>query len=207
MTYKYTGKVSDVDLSDDILTWDNTDLSDFWNSLTSSTIYNVDRVSFDLSVLSQIKVELALKDFYFFSKEDYNELEVNAILGEYFVTNYLKALAKYPNIVKLFNERETLLNKFGTVTNTTTESESTLGTRVNTSKVNETPQSGNIDVSSDTYLSAISKNTADSTTDLNDYTSETTTTNNENLIKQLTTEIDYQFEGFRKILLSNCEVF
>ena len=180
---------------------------DIFTAVNGLYLYNALDAQFWDAMFESIKTELSESYFFFYSEEEYDDVTVLDILKDKFVQNIVRAMNKHYNLIELFKQRATLLSSFGNTSVTATESSSTVGARVGVSKINETPQSGNIDVNSDTYLSSITKNTAESATDTATIDQTTTSKDNENLLKFLNVEVNNQFQSFREMLLNNCEVF
>ena len=197
---KFWNVVLETDFTDD------TALTEFFtDNIPLTYLLDVTRFPLDRIILSTIQTELALRTWFMFNEEDLTDVEVKEIIQYIFKSNYLRALAKYPYLLPLINQRATLLTTFGVTSSTTTSTESNTGARVNTSKQNDTPQSGNIDVSSDTYLSSIVKTSTNSAVDTADINQASTNLDNAKLLEFLNKEINSQVEGFRLMILDNCE--
>ncbi len=186
---------------------DNTTSVDIFTAVNGLYLYNALDGEFWNAMFESIKTELTESYFFLYSEQEYDDVTVLKLLKNKFVQNIVRAMNKHYNLIELFKQRATLLSSFGNTSVTATDSSSIVGARVGVSKINETPQSGNIDVNSDTYLSSITKNTAETATDTASIDQTTTSKDNENLLKFLNTEVNNQFQSFREMLLNNCEVF
>ena len=157
------------------------------------------------AVFNSCTRELAYCYFYFFSNETYDDLDQDKILRGIFFNNFQKGLNKYPFLNDFLTKKASLITSFGTSGTTTTTTSSVIGARTNTTKQNDTPQSGNIDVSSNTYLSSIAKSDSASATDTGSVNQTLSNVDSARLLETLNKEINTQLEGFIAILLSNCE--
>lgn len=180
-------------------------VSDLFTDNGFSHLYIASNFNLDSAIFSSITRELATESFFFFNDNDYTDEEAKDVLRTIFFNNYKKALNKFPYLNDLLTQKTSLLSSFGVSTNSMTTTTVDTDARDSISKINETPQSGNIDVSADTYLSSVSRNTTTQTSDYSSVNLNSSTTENKALLEFLNEKINTQCELFTKILLNNLE--
>ena len=184
---------------------DMTNVSDLFTDNGYAHLLDASYAPLYQAVFTSCTRELAYCYFYFFSNETYDDLDQDKILRGIFFNNFQKGVNKYPFLNDFLTKKASLITSFGTSGTTTTTTSSVIGARTNTTKQNDTPQSGNIDVSSNTYLSSIAKSDSASATDTGSVNQTLSNVDSARLLETLNKEINTQLEGFIAILLSNCE--
>lgn len=190
---------------------EGTNLSDFWSALSLDYDLAYDStipkdVLLATTVLTMINNELYYNDWFVYSNSDLIDADAKLLIAYTFFKNYVKAKHTYMNLADLLVLRETLIADLSVTRTSTSAGTMNQGASVSIGKLNETPQSGNININSDTYLSSISKNTTDARTDSTSGSSSESTLDNERLLEILNGTINSTLNNFLSMILENCEL-